>query len=260
MSALAAGRNCPQLDGRNGVDTFPILNDEIVYAGGLLAIDYLGEVQMASDTLGLRVIGVAPETKDNADDGLISTAPKGVRLFVNSATYPLTDAHIGKPAYVEDDNVVAAYSTNLVACGLVFAVTSAGVWLDLDPAALAQARANALPVYVAVTGTTSAPTAAQCFAGNVIVTAANSSATTITLPTAIAGYRLGIQRINAGAGYDVILQAPTGDTVLGSVAAGTASNTTDAVSSIVFIETINATAWICANPVAPDRAVWVASA
>lgn len=260
MSALTAGRNAPSLAGQSGVDTFPIVNDEVMYAGGIVAIDSTGEASMASDTLGLRVLGICPLTQDNADDGLYTAAQKGVYRVGNSSTAPVTDALVGKPCYVEDDQTVAANSTNLVAAGLVFAVTADGVWVDFSSAAISAAQAQARIKVVAVTGTTATVSAAQAFQGNVVITASNASATTLTLLAAAAGYRFGVQRITAGAGYDVILQAGSGDKVLGSAAAGTASNTTDAVSDILWLESIDGTDFVAAAPLAADRAAWVASA
>lgn len=260
MTQLAADNELfKRLAGLSPVALFAILNGEIMYAGGLMAVDYAGEVQMASDTLGLRVIGYCPKQVDNSVDGK-SVAVENVPCRMNnSATYPVTRAMIGLPAYVEDDNTVAGFSTNLVAAGLVVDVDADGVWLDVSLQALAAARRAALPKVVAITGATATVTAAQAFQGNVVFSVDYATGATVTLPSAQAGFRIGIYRLSATAAHDVILQAPTGDKVLGSTAAGTASNTTDAVSQVLYIETIDATDWKVALPYASDLAVWVAS-
>lgn len=263
MSALTADNQNIKgpLLGENLVRDLTVYNAEIMYKYGLQAIDYAGETQMASDTLGLKVIGFCCKKVDNTNDGETIDPPLiGIYRISNSSTYPITAVMKGKPAYVEDDNHVAAFSTNLVVAGLIHDVDADGVWLDVRPASMAIAMAQALPKVVAVTGTTATLTAAQCFQGNVVITAENAAGVTLTLPTAQAGYRIGIQRINAGQGYDVVLQAPSGDTVRGSAAAGTATNDTDAVSDILWLETYNGTAWVDAFPLAKDRAEWTASA
>ena len=259
MTALAANRKSPYLLG-DWAETQKrdIVNDGVMYSGGIVAVDYLAEAHPGADTLGLRVIGVNETAKiDNADDGEEILPEKRIYRLGNSTTYPLTIANIAQVCYVEDDQTVAGDSTNRVAAGIVFDVDSTGVWVDMRSSALALACSQAKKVIVAVTATTSTLTAAQCFAGNVIVTASNSGATTLTLPTAIAGYKIGIQRLTAEAGYDVTIQAPAGDTVLGSAAAGTAANTTDAISDILYIATNGPVDWVADVPYAKDVASWL---
>jgi hypothetical protein len=259
MSALSDNRNTPAQAGDGFADDFTVIASDILYAGGMGAIDSTQEIQPASDTLGLRVVGRIPVKVDNTADGLTSEVELGVFRYANSSTAPLTRAMIGDACYVEDDQTVAATSTNLVAAGLVVDVDSKGVWVDQRLAALTTARRIARPKVVAVTGTTSTLTAAQAFQGNVVVTASNSGATTLTMPAAATGLRIGVQRLTAGAGYDVVLQAGSGDTVRGSTVAGTATNDTDAVSQILWLEAENVTNWADASPLAADRAEWAPS-
>lgn len=238
-----------------------ILDAEKMYAGGLMAVDYAGEAQMASDTLGLRVIGICSENVDNSDDGETVDPPlAGIYRLNNSSTNAVTAAMRGRPCYVEDDNTVASTSTNLVAAGLVHDVDSDGVWVDVRPEALAAARRLARPKVVSITDGTATVTAAQCFQGNVVLACDNATGVTLTLPTAVAGYRVGVQRIAATAAHDVVVTAGAGDKVRGSAAAGTITNDTDAVSDILWLETEDATDWVDAEPLAKDRAEWTASA
>jgi len=260
--ALTENKKVSRLSGSSGLNEVAkrnILDTEKIYCGGINAVDYLGEVQPASDTLGLRVIGLSNLYVDNSEDGKIVASSKGIYLLDNSSTYPLTRTNIGQACYVEDDQTVAGSSTNLVVAGIVHDVESRGVWVDMRANSLAIAREKARNVIVDVTDTTATLTAEQMFAGNVIITAENSSATTLTFPSCSAGFRIGVQRLNAGAGYDVILQAGAGDSILGSAIAGTASNTTDATSEIIYIESVDDTDYVLASPVAKDRDVWVAS-
>lgn len=259
MTALTAGRNTPELAGENPAAQFVILAAEIMYAGDMAARTYDNEVQMAADTLGFRVEGRVAKTVDNTADGKSVTVERGIFRYENSATYPVGRAQIGRPCYVEDDNTVAAYSTNLVAAGLVVDVDSDGVWVDQRVAALELARRLALPKVVAVAAATATVSAAQCFQGNVVLACDYATGVTLTLPAAQAGYRVGVQRTDATAAHDVVITAATGDTVRGSTAGGTASNTTDAVSQVLYLEAVNGTAWVDADPLAADRAVWAPS-
>ncbi len=258
MTALSADNEAlATLAGKTLTQKLTILNAEVIYAGGMVARDYAGEVQMASDTLGLRVLGVAIEQVDNAADGETLSPPSGaIHLMANSSTAPVVAGMIGKPCYVEDDNTVAAHSTNLVAAGLVHDVDTDGVWVDFSPVALAQARALAKPLVVAVTDTTYTALATQAFQGNVVLAIDNASGVVVTLPAAAGGYRLGFQRTAATAAHDVSIQAPTGDTVRGSAAAKKVVNDTDAVSQVLYLETTGAADWVDAAPLASDRAEW----
>lgn len=238
-----------------------VLDTEKMYVGGMLALDYAGEAQMASDTLGLRVEGINCKNVDNTDDGETVPPPLvGIYRLNNSSTNPVTVAMRKKPCYVADDNTVASTSTYLVVAGLVVDVDSDGVWVDFRPEAMAQARALARPLVVSITASTATVTAAQCWQGNVVLACDNATGVTLTLPTAVAGYRIGVQRIAATAAHDVVVTAAAADTVRGSAAAGTITNDTDAVSQILWLETESATNWADAAPLAADRAEWTASA
>lgn len=248
------------LAGNALVQALTVLDAEKMYVGGLMAVDYAGEAQMASDTLGLRVIGICSENVDNSDDGEAVAPPLvGIYRVNNSSSNPVTAGLRGKPCYVEDDNTVASTSTNLVAAGLVHDVDDDGVWLDVRPEALAQARAMARPKVVSVSGDANV-TAAQCWQGNVVLACDKATGLTLTLPSAAPGYRVGVQRTSATAAHDVVVTAAAADKVRGSAAAGTITNDTDAVSDVLWLETEDSTDWVDAFPLAKDRAEWEASA
>ena len=256
MTLLSANRDAREIQGRGLPLNLNVIASDIIYAGGMGAVDYTGEIQPASDTVGLRVVGRIPAMKDNTADGEVSNIEHGIFRYENSSSYPVTRACIGKTCYVEDDATVAAGSTCLVAAGIVYDVDADGVWVDQTAAALVVARMNARIYIRAITGTTDSPTAAECFQGNVLLTASNSGATTISLPTAIAGYRVGVQRITATSGYDVTIHPYSGDRINSGAVNGNAVNTTDAVSDALWLETQDATYWKNAPPLAKDRAVW----
>lgn len=234
-----------------------IEDSEILYAYGFMAVDYAGEVKMASDTLGLKIIGFTPRYIDNTDDGEVSQPPMvGIARVNNSESYPITVDMIGQTAYIEDDNIVAAFSTNLIVGGLIHDVDDDGVWINVSPVAMALARSMAKLKVVAITAGTSTLTAAQCFQGNVVITADNATGVVLTLPAIQAGFRLGVQRIAATAAHDVSIQTNGTDTIRGSAAGKKVVNDTDAVSDILWLEANGDVGWVDAAPLAKDRAEW----
>lgn len=262
MSALTATRTTKALGGDSLVDALTILNAEIAYGGGIVAVDYTDEVQMASDTAGLKVIGVSGEYISNAADGeSLRKILRGIFLFNNSSTYPIPRSAVGQNAYVEDDNTVAGFSTNLVSCGIVHDVTSDGVWVDMRAAALALAWERR-PCKVVAVAETTAMAAAVAFEGRTIYLVDHTSIATVTLPSAVGGMRAGFLRKVATAAHDVKIQAATGDTLQGgdatSAAGKAVDNTVDAVSvAPFFLRAVDDTAWKIDNPWPADYASWV---
>jgi len=133
MTALTSNRNTRERDPR--LRRYPILVGEIVYAGGLTAINTAtGKLEMASDKASLTVVGRAEEYVDNTGDGLYATVRTGCFLFANSSAHPVAAANIGDKVYVEDDNTVSANGgTNSVVAGYAFDVESTGVWVEIAP-------------------------------------------------------------------------------------------------------------------------------
>jgi hypothetical protein len=261
MTALSANRDTPEIKSpRYLADKFTILNDAVLYAGAILALDYTDEIQPAADTAGLRVVGRCPVKIDNADDGLTSQVEQGIFRFANSATYPVPRSAIGQACFVEDDQTVAGFSTNLVPAGLVYDVDSSGVWVDMRPAALAQARALTPDVHVPKTADY-AVTAAIAFQGRSAFFCTKTGTLTITLPSAVAGMRVGVKRCSATAADDVKVQCATGDKIQGSDAMSAASkcvdNTVDAVSGITWWRAVDDTVWALDNPLPADVTSWV---
>jgi len=113
----------------------PVKNTEIIYAGGMVAMNTgTGEVEMASDSASLIVIGRAEENVDNSTDGKYCTVKTGCFLFNNSAANTVTAASTGKRCFVEDDNTVSGSAgTNSIVAGTVFEVCSDGVWVHISP-------------------------------------------------------------------------------------------------------------------------------
>lgn len=268
MTALAANNDAPRIDTDDPVASLTVLDAEKLYANGIIAIDYLDEIQMASDTEGLVVIGMSPTYIDNTDDGEVlkpgaSNAPiRGIWRLNNSSTYAIPRSAIGRECYVEDDNTVAAWSTNLVTAGLVHDVDSDGVWVDMRPAALVAARAMRPPAVVAKTAAYTV-TAAIAFGGRTILSCALSGggALEVTLPSAVAGMRVGVKRSSATAADDVTVQAATGDKIQASdgftAAAKQIDNTVDAISEVLWLRAVSDVEWVIDLPYPGDVASWV---
>lgn len=129
--ALTAARDTRERPGE--IQNIPLAADTVVYLGGLTARDGNGRAVPASDADGLKVIGRAEESVDNADGdagALNVNVKRGVFLFANSDVNAVTLAHVGQYCYVEDDETVASDSTHKVKAGRVVDVDSDGVWVD----------------------------------------------------------------------------------------------------------------------------------
>lgn len=85
-----------------------------VYQGSMVAINQAGNLVPASADASLYVVGVSEEDVDNSSGaaGALSCTPRrGPFYFVNSSsTDAITDADIGRPCFVVDDNTVARTS------------------------------------------------------------------------------------------------------------------------------------------------------
>lgn len=261
-TALTADRVTPAISGDRPAASFPVLDTEVIYVGGIVAVDYTGEAQMASDTLGLRVLGIAGERVDNTDDGeYLKVVERGIRLLANSSTSPVVRNMVGRPCYVEDDNTVAGLTTYFVAAGIVHDVTTDGVWVDMRRDSLDRARSEAVQYVLTKTANYTA-TAAELFAGNVLYRMNGNAggAVELTLPTAVGGYRFAICRVSATAADDVSIQAAAGDVIQASdgycTAAKQVDNTVDAISEVVVYEAQDATTWTV-NRKPGDWARWV---
>ena len=248
-AALTTDRQTAAINGDRPVAGYTVLNTEIIYLGGIVAVDYTGEAQMASDTLGLRVLGIAGERIDNTDDGeTLKAVERGIRLLGNSGTSPVVRNMIGRPCYVEDDQTVAGLTTYFVAAGIVHDVTSEGVWVDMRRDSLDRARSESVQYVLTKTAAYTA-TAAELFAGNVLYRMNGNAggAVELTLPTAIGGYRFAVARVSATAADDVTIQAAAGDVIQASngytAAAKQVDNTVDAISQVVVYECQDAATW-----------------
>lgn len=142
---LTENRNTLEREGK--YFSFPVLDEEIMYAGGLAAIlKSTGEAQMASDTADLVVIGRVETYVDNTDDGETVLVKSGVFKLENSESHPVTAALIGAQCYVEDDQTVSGDAgSNGIVAGIVVQLDADGVWVDTSAAVIAAVVSPAIP-------------------------------------------------------------------------------------------------------------------
>lgn len=131
MSALAAPRIVPE---KLGVTSTPALAAGAKIHHGALVVMDAGFAKPAYTAAGLVTLGIAEDSVDNT--GGVAGAKRivvkrGCFQFANLAGDAITEADIGKDAYVVDDQTVAktsATNTRSVA-GKVVDVDAAGVWI-----------------------------------------------------------------------------------------------------------------------------------
>lgn len=131
--ALISDRNAPRTRGE--IISLPVAASTKIFAGGLVAINSNGYLVPASDTVGLKVIGVADEAVDNSNGANGDVRVKVSRCavkFGNSATHAVTQVNVGSVVFVEDEGTVASQSTNSVPAGLAIELEADGVWVDVS--------------------------------------------------------------------------------------------------------------------------------
>lgn len=113
--------------------SFPVAAATILYQSVFAALDGNNRLVAATDAAARRVVGLSAAEADNSLGGagdLTAQVEAGLFLVANSATNALTDAHIGRAAFIEDDATVSSDpGTNAVVAGIVAKVETAGVWL-----------------------------------------------------------------------------------------------------------------------------------
>lgn len=119
---------------RDGAATqYPVAASTKTLIGTFAALDGSNNLVNATDAASRRVVGIHNAETDNSSGSagdLSSGVSKGLFLVANSATNALTDAYIGRVAYIEDNNTVSTSGgTNFVVAGIVEDVTADGVWL-----------------------------------------------------------------------------------------------------------------------------------
>jgi hypothetical protein len=111
---------------------YPVAAATIIYAGTLVAVNAAGNAVPAANTAGLKVVGIAQDTYDNAAGlagAMLAVVERGTFLLPNSATSALTVADIGTQALVEADDAVAKVASQNIKAGRILSVHTSGVWV-----------------------------------------------------------------------------------------------------------------------------------
>lgn len=152
---------------RDGAATkYPVAASTKTLIGTFAALDGSNNLVNATDAASRRVVGIHNAETDNSSGSagdLSSGVDKGLFLVANSATNALTDAYIGRVAYIEDNNTVSSSGgTNFVVAGIVEDVTADGVWLWVG----LPYNNGVAPVTVALTSTNGTAAAASASLAN----------------------------------------------------------------------------------------------
>ena len=129
MAALTTELDTPR---RSGDIVSVGQGTNVIFAGGLVAINASGVGQAAADTAALTVIGRAETTSDNSAGATVNIdVRRGVFRYANQGN--VDDSDVGDLVYVLDDQTVAraADVTNNIPVGRVVEVDSDGVWVDV---------------------------------------------------------------------------------------------------------------------------------
>lgn len=125
-------------DKRQGLQfNYPIAAGVVTLIGTLAALDASNNLVLATDAANRRIAGLFAQEVDNSDGSagdLSADVEVGCFLLANSGTHAVTDAHVGKACWVEDNATVASDpGTNAVVAGIVAKVTTDGVWVHVGP-------------------------------------------------------------------------------------------------------------------------------
>lgn len=124
MAALTGPRKTASCAGN--FIAIPIAAGETIYQGALVAINSNGEAVPASASENLTAAGCAINI---TSDGIV-TAERGCWFFENDTASPVTQALVGKPCYMLDDQTVTASPTGSSIAGKVLGFEDGLVKVD----------------------------------------------------------------------------------------------------------------------------------
>lgn len=132
--SLAADRNTPSQDAH--VISVPVAAGVVIFAGALVAASATGYATPGATATTLTYLGRAEQYVSNAGGAagavIVLVRRKDAFYFANSATDPVTQASLGKVAYIVDDQTVSATNGNNTqsAAGVVVGLDANGVWIQ----------------------------------------------------------------------------------------------------------------------------------
>lgn len=151
MTALAQDK---AIERTEGVElSFPVINADIIYGGGITCVNADGYALPGSDTAGLIFQGIALERVDNssgqAGDKSVTLLRRGL-IKMTFAT-AISQANVGDNVFIVDDQTVdlADNCTNDIFCGVIASyIDSTHAFVDIEPAI----RQADVAVHIADTG------------------------------------------------------------------------------------------------------------
>mgnify|MGYP001779505997 CR=1 FL=1 len=127
--------------------SLPVKGATTIFQGALVALDANGYAVPGSKAATLTAAGRAEETVvNNGSDGdQVIRVSRGVFVFDNTATTAnkITQAHVLKACYIEDDQTVTALATGASVAGVVIRVDEEGVAVEIGSGLTVAAAAGA---------------------------------------------------------------------------------------------------------------------
>lgn len=132
MSALTRDRNTPLMNA--GVIGVPAAAGAKIYAGAIVVANAAGFAAPGSAATTLTYLGRAEESVDNTNgaNGAVTALVRRLNAFQWANDGSVTQAHLGKTAYIVDDQTVAATdgTGTRSAAGRIVGVESDGIWIE----------------------------------------------------------------------------------------------------------------------------------
>ena len=135
MAALNDVRATSELLQESKFLSLPVKAQTTIYQGGLVVLDADGYAIPGKKAAGLTAAGRAEQTIENTggDGEQFIRVARGVFVFDNTTTAAnkITQAHLLKPCYIEDDQTVTALADGASAAGMVIHVDADGVAVEI---------------------------------------------------------------------------------------------------------------------------------
>ena len=134
MAKLTEARDTTEIANGAKYISAPVKGSTIIYQGAIVALDANGYAIPGKKAESLTAVGRAEETVENggADGELVIRIARGVFVYDNTSTSAnkITQAHVLKPCYMEDDHTVTALATGASVAGIVIRVDDEGVAVE----------------------------------------------------------------------------------------------------------------------------------
>jgi hypothetical protein len=133
--SLTKDRQTPYKDGE--LIAVPLAANAVVFNGGLVCAAASGFGTPGAVATTLTALGVANESANNTGGAngakSVMVRRKKAFLFKNHGADLVTQASLGKPCYIVDDETVALTNggTTRSVAGTVLGVDSSGVWVEI---------------------------------------------------------------------------------------------------------------------------------